>query len=46
MSIYEHNSNVLPWREAGALVELIPMDPLGALDFKAFEEILKRYTKY
>jgi len=23
MSIYEHNSNVLAWREAGAHVELI-----------------------
>jgi len=26
MSIYEHNSNALPWREAGALIELVPLD--------------------
>jgi selenocysteine lyase/cysteine desulfurase len=46
MSIYEHNSNVLPWREAGAQIELIPLDPLGSLDFVAFEAILKKYSNY
>lgn len=29
MSIYEHNSNALPWREAGAIIELIPLDEEG-----------------
>jgi len=40
MSIYEHNSNVLPWREAGALIELVPLDNEGSLDFSAFETLL------
>lgn len=34
MSVYEHNSNVLPWREAGALIELVPLDSEGSLDFE------------
>ena len=37
MSIYEHNSNVLPWREAGALIELVPLDEYGNIDLKALE---------
>ena len=37
MSIYEHNSNALPWREAGALIELIPLDDEGHIDLKALE---------
>ena len=43
MSIYEHNSNVLPWREAGALVELVPLDREGQLDFQGLERLLKKY---
>jgi len=46
MSIYEHNSNVLPWREAGALIELVPLDEEGSLDFAAFESLLKKYKDY
>lgn len=46
MSIYEHNSNVLPWREAGALIELVPLDSEGALDFAAFESLLFKYKDY
>jgi selenocysteine lyase/cysteine desulfurase len=37
MSIYEHNSNVLPWREAGALIELVPLNDEGGIDLKALE---------
>lgn len=33
MSIYEHNSNVLAWREAGAHIELISMTDDGDFDF-------------
>ena len=40
MSIYEHNSNVLPWREAGALIELIPLNDELQLDFDYFEKLL------
>lgn len=46
MSIYEHNSNVLPWRETGALIELIPLNSEGSLDFVAFEAILQQYRGY
>lgn len=46
MSIYEHNSNVLPWRETGALIELIPLDNQGAFDFVAFEALLLKYRGY
>lgn len=46
MSIYEHNSNVLPWREAGALIELVPLDQEGSLDFEAFELLLRKYKDY
>lgn len=46
MSIYEHNSNVLAWREAGAKIELIPLTTDGDLDFVYFEQILQRYKDY
>ena len=46
MSIYEHNSNVLPWREAGALIELVPLDQEGSLDFNALESLLKKYKNH
>lgn len=46
MSIYEHNSNALPWREAGALIELVPLDSEGDLDFLAFEDLLQKYRGY
>jgi hypothetical protein len=46
MSIYEHNSNVLPWREAGAQIELIPLDEEGQLDFVKMEALLGSYKSY
>ena len=46
MSIYEHNSNALPWREAGAVIELIPLDEHCQLDFAALESLLQKYKGY
>ena len=46
MSIYEHNSNALPWREAGAIIELVPLDDVGQIDLKALEQLLIRYKDY
>jgi selenocysteine lyase/cysteine desulfurase len=46
MSIYEHNSNALPWREAGAIIELVPLNDQCQLDFEAFEEMLGKYKNY
>ena len=33
LSIFEHNSNLLPWRETGARIELIPMSENGDFDY-------------
>ena len=33
MSILEHNANVLPWREAGAVIELIPLNEECLIDY-------------
>ena len=46
MSIYEHNSNALPWREAGAIIELVPLDDKGHIDLGALEQLLIRYKDY
>jgi len=37
VSIFEHNSNVLPWREAGARVEVMPMTNEGDMDYDFIE---------
>jgi len=46
LSIYEHNSNLIPWRETGAKIELIPMTEEGALDYDYLEKILQSYKDY
>lgn len=43
LSVFEHNSNLLPWREAGARIEVIPMDQRGDFDYKFLEKILFKY---
>lgn len=43
VSIYEHNSNLLPWRETGARIELIPMSENGDMDYDFLEAKLKQY---
>ena len=34
VSCYEHHSNLLPWREAGARIEVIPESASGGLDLQ------------
>jgi len=41
---YEHHSNILPWRESGALVRVIPEAPTGGLDQTVLEKELKRWS--
>ena len=43
LSIFEHNSNLLPWRETGARIELIPMAENGDFDYAYLETKLKAY---
>ena len=40
MSIFEHHSNVLPWRETGAIIELVPLNDDGSLNFDKLEGLL------
>jgi hypothetical protein len=37
VSAYEHNSNLLPWRETGAKVVVIPITENGDFDYVALE---------
>lgn len=46
VSCYEHHSNLLPWREAGAKVEVIPETPGGTLDMEYLEEKLQMYATH
>ena len=46
MSIFEHNSNVLAWREAGAYIELIQMTEDGDFDYEHFDSLLQKYKNY
>ena len=41
VSLFEHNSNVLPWREAGARVEIMPMTAEGDMDYEFIERRFK-----
>jgi len=49
VSAMEHHSNLVPWQEAarrhGASVRIIPLLPSGALDMKAYANLLSRKTK-
>jgi hypothetical protein len=33
VSVFEHNSNLLPWRETGAVIETIPLTDDGDFDY-------------
>ena len=46
LSVYEHNANLIPWRESGAKIEIIPMTEDGCLDFDYLEKILIQYKDY
>jgi len=45
LSIFEHNSNLLPWRETGARIELIPMSDNGDFDYNYLEGKLRQYSE-
>lgn len=40
---YEHHSNILPWRESGALVLELPESPAGGPDMAALEAALQAH---
>jgi selenocysteine lyase/cysteine desulfurase len=40
---YEHHSNILPWRESGALVQEIPEGPDGGPDLSALQAALRHH---
>jgi len=41
--MFEHNSNLIPWRETGADVILVPMTDSGDLDYEFLEKKLNMY---
>ena len=41
VSVFEHNSNVLPWREAGARVKVMPMTSEGDMDYELIETMFR-----
>ena len=49
VSQLEHHSNIVPWQmlceKTGAVMKVIPMNPLGELDLSAFEKLLSDKTK-
>lgn len=45
LSIFEHNSNALPWRESGAKIIYIENDELNNFIYKNLEEQLKCYKE-
>lgn len=42
--IFEHHSNLLPWRELAQKVEMVPENEFGVLDLVVLEEKLKHYS--
>ena len=46
LSVFEHNANLIPWRETGANVVLIPMSEDGDVDYKSLQAELSKYRNY
>ena len=44
VTVYEHHSNILPWREAGADVVIIQDNEVGMLDLDHLKKELKNYA--
>jgi len=44
LSVFEHNSNLLPWRESGAKIEMIPLTDDGDFDYAYLQNKLKDYS--
>ena len=42
--MYEHNSNLLPWRETGARIVVIPITDNGDFDYEVLENKLREHT--
>lgn len=49
ISELEHHSNIVPWQliceERGAVLKVIPIDPLGDLNIEAYKNIISKNTK-
>ena len=45
-SVFEHNANLIPWRETGATVILVPMTEDGDFDYQFLENNLKKYRNH
>jgi selenocysteine lyase/cysteine desulfurase len=46
-SIMEHNSNLLPWRESGAIIEYVNIrEDTGELNYDQLEKIVSKYEFY
>jgi selenocysteine lyase/cysteine desulfurase len=43
LSVFEHNSNLLPWRETGADIEIVPLTDDGDFDYDWLNERMKIY---
>lgn len=41
VSVFEHNSNMLPWKVAGARVHIMPMTQDGDMDYAYIENKFK-----
>ena len=46
ISIFEHNANLIPWRETGAEVIIIPMSDNGDLDYDYLQNQLDYYKDW
>ena len=46
LSIFEHNSNLIPWRETGAIIELIDIKEDGDFNYELLEDKLQKYKDY
>jgi selenocysteine lyase/cysteine desulfurase len=45
LSLYEHHSNFLPWKEKGGTIYIVPInETTGVIDYNAYEEIVKNLT--
>lgn len=46
LTIFEHNANLIPWRESGANVIIIPMTKNGDLDYDYLSQQLNIYKNW
>ena len=41
--MFEHNANLLPWREVGANIKTVKTTKEGDFDYEDLEKLLKQY---